>query len=295
MGHDIVPNAVRPSRPLNWGDIFVGLSWSCYDPSPSDMVFIARCCRANVPRGLPGLSRRSVDLCHSQFCDRCPIRHKAICAALGDAELKQFSHIARRRIVSAGHAVTGEDEVLIANIVSGVVKLTKMVGDGRQQIVGLQFPPDFLARIFSSSTPLFAEAVTDVELCAFPKKDFDAMLKRYPDVEHQLFDNMLIELDAAREWMLLLGRKTAQEKVASFLLMIARRVPEIGCHHMPEPDALHFMLPLKRADIADYLGMTVETVSRQMTRLKTSGAIRIIADREIIVPDIAVLENIADP
>lgn len=233
------------------------------------------------------MSRRSVDLCNPAGCKTCPVRHKAICTALGDAELKHFSHIARGRTVSAGHAIAGDDEVLFANIVSGVVKLTKMASDGRQQIVGLQFPPDFLARSFSSSTPLFAEAVTDVELCVFPKKDFDATLKRYPDVEHQLFDNMLIELDAAREWMLLLGRKTAREKIASFLSIIARRdatVPTAG-----GLGEVSFDLPLTREAMADYLGLTLETVSRQMSGLKRDGVIRLEGKRHIVIPDFDLL------
>jgi CRP/FNR family transcriptional regulator len=119
------------------------------------------------------------------------------------------------------------------------------------------------------------------------------MVKRYPGLEHRLFENTLDELDSAREWMLLLGRKTAQEKVASLLVMIAQRAPNVGCSHTPEMNFASFTLPLTRSDIADYLGLTLETVSRQITKLKSASIIELIDNREIIVPDIEALEDIA--
>ena len=226
-------------------------------------------------------------------CEKCIVRHRAICAVLSEEELKDFNKIARQRIIPAGQVIAAEDDIVFANIMHGVVKLTKTLTDGRQQIVGLQFPPDFLGRIYSEETPYFAEAATKVELCAFPKAGFEVMLKRYPGLEHRLFQNTLDELDSARDWMLLLGRKTARERVATLLLMIARRAPHIGCHHLPEMDIHRFSLPLTRADLADYLGLTLETVSRQITNLRTAGIIELADNREIIVHDMEALEQIA--
>jgi len=93
--------------------------------------------------------------------------------------------------------------------------------------------------------------------------------------------------------MLLLGRKSAEEKVSSFLLMIAERAPNIGCSHSDEVNFVQFELPLTRADIADYLGLTIETVSRQITRLKTAGIITMKGNREITVPDVDLLKQVA--
>ena len=104
--------------------------------------------------------------------------------------------------------------------------------------------------------------------------------------QQRLFQHTLDELDAARDWMLLLGRKTAEEKVASFLYMLARRSMLGGCAHKNEAGAAAFELPLTRADMADYLGLTIETVSRQLTRLKTSHVIRLSTSRLIMVPDL---------
>jgi CRP/FNR family transcriptional regulator len=226
-------------------------------------------------------------------CDTCVVRHKAICAVLSEAELSDFNKIARQRLIPAGQVIAAENDIVFANIMEGVIKLTKTMSDGRQQIVGLQFPPDFLGRIYKEETPYYAEAATNVELCAFPKDGFETMLKRFPGLERRLFENTLDELDSARDWMLLLGRKTAKEKVASLILMIAKRAPNVGCHHTPEMNFTRFSLTLTRADLADFLGLTLETVSRQITKLKTSGVIELVDNRDIIVPNMEALEDIA--
>lgn len=220
-------------------------------------------------------------------CANCAVRHRAVCGSLSDVELAHLNTISKTRILEAGSTIMSDDEPsdFVANIVSGTVKLIKIMSDGRQQIVGLQFPPDFLGRAYKASNPYFAEAATDVELCSFPRKEFEKMLKEYPDLEMRLFQNTLDELDSAREWMLLLGRKTAREKIASFLSLLAKRAVNIGCSHSFASEAISFTLPLTRADIADYLGLTIETVSRQITHLKTQGLIEVTSTRQIIVPN----------
>jgi CRP/FNR family transcriptional regulator len=97
----------------------------------------------------------------------------------------------------------------------------------------------------------------------------------------------LDELDAAREWMLLLGRKTAREKIASFLSIIARR--DASLKNSKNATELAFDLPLTREAMADYLGLTLETVSRQMSALKRDGVIELKGKRHIIVPDVEAL------
>src|SRR5262249_57473822 len=116
-----------------------------------------------------------------------------------------------------------EPVTFFANVISGTIKLTKGIADGRQQIVGLLFPPDFLGRTFSRSNPYFAEAASDVEVCVFPSEAFERLIDLYPELQHRLFERTLDELDAAREWMLLLGPKTPEEKAPSFLLLLPRR------------------------------------------------------------------------
>lgn len=221
-------------------------------------------------------------------CSACTVRHRALCGALDKDELEALNAISRHRKVEAGQSIIGDDEHpdFFANVQSGVVKLSKALPDGRQQIVGLQFPSDFLGRPFGERSPFFADAATDVELCCYPTRKFEELLKVHPRIEHNLFEHTLDELDAAREWMVLLGRKTAEEKVASFLLLLANRARQVGCHALPDFNSARFDLPLTRADMGDYLGLTIETVSRQITRLKTRGLIRLESGRSVFVPDV---------
>lgn len=229
---------------------------------------------------------------HGQ-CETCTIRHRAICAVLSGAELSKLSQIAHRKRYKAGQIILadGEKAHFFGNVTEGVVKLAKTMADGRQHIFGLLFPSDFLGRAFREDNPYYAEAATDVELCYFPRPAFERLLAEIPDLEHRLFELTLEELDACREWTLLLGRKTAEERVANLLLNIARRASNLGCTHSAGLDFVQFELPLTRADIADYLGLTLETVSRQITRLKTKDIIKAPNYRDIIVPS---MDRLAD-
>ncbi len=110
------------------------------------------------------------------------------------------------------------------------------------------------------------------------------MLAESPELEHRLLEQSLQELDEAREWMVTLDRKTAQERMASFLLLVATYPdPEAEDHELAP---VSFDLPLTRADIADFLGLTIETTSRQLTRLRHDGIIDIEHNRTVTVPDI---------
>lgn len=215
-------------------------------------------------------------------CRACEARHKGICGALSGDELQKLSkHTSKRAASRKQELVHEEDEVhTYSNILSGAVKLTKLLPDGRQQIVGLQFAPDFLGRPFMSESNFGAEVAVDVRLCTFPKDVLESMLKDNPELENRLLRQVLKELDEARQWMLVLGRMTAKEKVASFLSLIADHIdPE------HDGDSVTFELPLSRAEIADYLGLTIETVSRQFTALRKEGLIEIEGNRHIVVPD----------
>lgn len=227
------------------------------------------------------------------LCISCEARHKGICGVLNSAELTELSrhtvkttHPAETDVVPAGQPLTR-----YANILSGVVKLSKLTADGRQQIVGMQFAPDFLGRPFSRQSDVGVQAATDVRVCTFPASVLEKLVRKSPDLEHKLHEQALKELDEARDWMLTLGRKTASEKVASFLYMV-------GVHFNPEAEEKHkstsFDIPFKRADIADFLGLTIETVSRHMTKLRHSGVIVLVNSRTVEVPDMARLHRMTE-
>lgn len=226
-------------------------------------------------------------------CLSCEARHGGICGALKPDQLIELSRHTQRtahaRDIDLTESRTNPE--LFSNILSGVVKLTKIMPDGRQQIVGLQFAPDFLGRPFSEISDITVEAATDVRLCSFPKAVIEKIIKESPEMEHRLHEQHMRELDEARDWMLTLGRKTAIEKVASFILMLVSHID-------PEKDGaasdVEIALPLKRADIADYLGLTIETVSRQVTNLRKKGVIEINDRKSILVTDEKRLEAIAN-
>ncbi|MDV4159437.1 MULTISPECIES: Crp/Fnr family transcriptional regulator [Rhizobium] len=220
-------------------------------------------------------------------CRSCHARRGVVCGALSNSQLRELGRHSLRRTVGAGCEIIaqGSESSSYSNIMRGVVKLCKVMPDGRQQIVGLQFAPDFVGRPFVRESTLSAEAATDAEICFFPRNLLDRMISEAPELQRSLHDQALKELDAAREWMLTLGRRTAGEKVASLLYLIAT-------HAEPQTaTSTDFDLPLSRTEIADFLGMTIETVSRQMTRLRKSGVIRIENFRHIIVPDMDELER----
>lgn len=228
-------------------------------------------------------------------CQNCSVQNRAVCRALDGPGLAELGRVSATRHYDAGQTIATEDEPaeVLGTVTEGVAKLTKTLHDGRRQIVGLLFPSDFLGRTFSESNAFTVEAATPLTLCAFPREYFHGFLTRHPEMEKLLLSRTLDELDAAREWMVLLGRKTARERIATFLAMLARRASGQGCSETPITEA-RFTLPLIRADIADYLGLTIETVSRQITRLKSAGLIQILPAKGIYVPDIAALDRAAE-
>jgi CRP/FNR family transcriptional regulator, anaerobic regulatory protein len=223
-------------------------------------------------------------------CRSCEARHRGICGSLEPDQLLQLSKHTTRRTLEPGSTLFSDASEIknFSNILSGVVKLTKTLADGRQQIVGLQFAPDFIGRPFKFESAIDAEAATDLTVCSFPKNVLDRLIADSPALEHQILKQTLTELDEARQWMVTLGRKTAAEKVASFLWLIATHInPEALDTDKP----LTFDLPLTRANIADFLGLTIETVSRQMTKLRKENVIVIENNRHVTVHDLNRLER----
>ena len=224
-------------------------------------------------------------------CDTCVVRNRAICAALDQSEIDVLSTIGRRRNLVAGESLIweGEESVLVANVIEGVLKLSTGTEDGREQIVGVVYPSDFIGRPFGGTTNHGVTALTDARVCVFSRADFDAYARQHPELEHKLLERTLGELDRTRHWMLLLGRKSASEKVASFLVELSERLSPVNCAVDSVSGAKRFTLPFSRQQIADVLGLTIETVSRQFTRLKGDGLIDLPSRREVIITDMGAL------
>jgi CRP/FNR family transcriptional regulator, anaerobic regulatory protein len=224
-------------------------------------------------------------------CGDCQIRHRAVCAHAAEDELAALEEIKYYRSFAGGQPViwSGDEMDFVASVVTGVASLTQTMADGRRQMVGLLLPSDFLGRPGRSHAVHDVTAVTDLVMCCFRKKPFEAIMIKTPHIAHRLLEMTLDELDAAREWMMLLGRKRARERIASFLAILARREAAL---QGPRATA-RFEIPLTREEMADYLGLTLETVSRQMSALKRDGLIQTMGKRGIQIPDLSALQEAA--
>jgi CRP/FNR family transcriptional regulator len=228
-------------------------------------------------------------------CGDCPIRHRAVCARCETDELQQLEEIKYYRSFEAGQTVvwSGDRMDFVASVVTGVATLTQTLEDGRTQMVGLLMPSDFVGRPGRDQAAYNVIATTDLLMCCFRKKPFEDMMTRTPHIGQRLLEMTLDELDAAREWMLLLGRKTAREKIASLLAIVARRGAALQLKAPAGRVAIE--LPLTREAMADYLGLTLETVSRQMSALKREGVIHLSGKRQVEIPDLQrLLEEAGD-
>lgn len=226
---------------------------------------------------------------NTRDCGSCPIRHRAVCARCQPDELEQLDAIKYYRTFEAGQPViwSGDPMEFVSSVVSGIATLSQTMEDGRTQMVGLLLPSDFIGRPGRDAAPFDVVAVTDLTLCCFRKKPFEDMMEKTPSIGTRLLQMTLDELDSAREWMLVLGRKTAREKIASLLAILARR--DASLYKKPPHDGMSFELPLTRESMADYLGLTLETVSRQVSALKKSGVIELQGKRRVIIPDLQAL------
>jgi CRP/FNR family transcriptional regulator len=226
-------------------------------------------------------------------CGNCPIRHRAVCARCEVDELEELERIKYYRSYEAGQPIvwSGDQMDFVASVVTGIATLTQTMEDGRTQMVGLLLPSDFVGRPGRERAPYNVTATTDLLLCCFRKRPFEEMMGRTPHIGQRLLEITLDELDAAREWMLLLGRKTAREKIASLLAIVARRDASL---RLKSPQGKIVLdLPLTREAMADYLGLTLETVSRQISALKRDGVIALEGKRHVIIPDFDLLLDVA--
>jgi CRP/FNR family transcriptional regulator len=214
-----------------------------------------------------------------ESCQRCPARDLGVCGAMPASGLSRLTANMARMRLAPGQTFVGEGEPAshVFTVAEGMVRLYKLLPDGRRQIVGFLLPDDFIGLGCGDTYGYSAEAITPVRTCRFPRRAFEALLELYPAAQRRLLALASNELAAAQEQMMLLGRKTARERVASFLLMLSRRLRS----------SRSIVLPMTRADIADYLGLTIETVSRTITLLRKAGPIALdSADRlRLVSPD----------
>jgi len=226
---------------------------------------------------------------HLSPCAACKVRDKFVCSVLEGDELEQLNSIMTEVTYRAGDPIfsEGENAEYIFNVTSGTLKLYKLLPDGRSQITGFISVGDFLGLADSQFYSSSAEAITDVQICRFRRVDLEKLLSDYPKMGNKLLKIARSELAVIQDQLLLLGRKTADERLASFLSTMSRRNEIIG----ESPDMVQLIM--NQNEIGEYLGMTPETVSRTMRRFRDKGIIaKIKHTRNISIIDQAALKSL---
>jgi len=207
-------------------------------------------------------------------------RHLAVCADLNPDQMGDLAAQARHRHLVAGQNLFQEGDAAqqVFTVTSGAIKEYKLLADGRCQVTGFYFAGDLIGMPEGTDYPVTAEALTDVSICAFPRLHMMELVGRFPELASRVIMKFQSEVTRGQEQMLSLGRLTAEERIAGFLLMLMDKTPDCA-----QADG-SLSLQMKRADIADYLGLTVETVSRSFTKLRKAGVIETDQGSGVVVP-----------
>ena len=226
----------------------------------------------------------------SLVCETCPVRERAACAVLDEAERDALARAGRTRVLERGEMLfaAGDEDAACATLVSGALKVSAVDQAGEEQILALIHPAGFVGEMFRPFAQFDVTALTESRLCTFSRRDMEAALERYPALTQALFRRSQEDLHAARDLLALTGHGSAAEKVGSLVFALARAASDSPCH-----PAQRFDLPLTRGEMAGMLGLTIETVSRQLTRLEQDGIVRRHGTRGIELLDPARLSVLA--
>ena len=236
-----------------------------HNASGADLVLPAPAGHCGHAHGRPAGIPASV-------CAACRVRSVSVCSALEPDELRDLAAIADDVQFAARAEIVSEGETAqtIYNITEGTVRTYRLLPDGRRQIFGFLLAGDFLGLSLPETYGFSADAITPVRACRFTRARFETFLEAKPRLLRRLHEAAGHELTLAQDHMVLLGRRTAEEKVAGFLAGLRDRLQRIGGGTVMIP------LPMTREDIADHLGLTIETVSRIFTKLVRQRALIIV-------------------
>ena len=213
-------------------------------------------------------------------CDLCEVRERSICADLGPREFAHVEKTMARRLVVKNKTlmVEGEPNESLYIVVDGSFRLSKMLEDGRRQVTGFLFKGDFVGVRSTEASAYTAEALEDSSVCFFPHRYLDEIAIDAPGVKDRLIARGQTEYHKAQDHIVLLGKKTAEERVIAFIELIAK---SIGASD--GPSRRRVPLPMPRQDIADYLGLRLETLSRTLAALKQDGRILELARHFVVI------------
>lgn len=231
------------------------------------------------------------DLPEGHPCETCPVRPITICRGLDAPTLAGLRALGMMQRLQPEQSVfhEGDPAKRVFMVTHGALKLYTLLADGRRQVTGFMFPGDFLGVSVDEEYAFTVEALEKSELWWFSRAMFDRFLAEHPQVERELYRLAAHELAAAQRQMVLLGRKAAHERLASFFVSLLERVDQLA--GAPQSS---FDLPMSRIDIADYLGLTKETVSRMISYLRNRKLIRLQTQNQIEVLDRNALKAMAE-
>jgi CRP/FNR family transcriptional regulator len=194
--------------------------------------------------------------------------------SMSEDRQEALARCTRIRRVAAGEVVVreGSEDGELGYVIDGALGMIRGLPDGREHIVGILVPTDMFGRLFDGPSPHRIEALSQSRLLEFDRHPFEAILRDTPELERQFLVSVLDELDAAREWVLLLNGTGVVERVASFLLILARRQMRPG---HAAAGSFTLQMPMRRADLARCLGVRPESLSRAIHRLAADGIIDI--------------------
>ena len=203
-------------------------------------------------------------------CDGCPVRDRAACSVLTGAERESLARSGRMRRLRRGELLfaAGDEDSACATLVTGALKVATLDEDGTERILALVHPAGFVGELFTPFAQHDVVALTDSELCVFARGDMGRAVEQHPRLAQALLRRSQEDLHQSRELLALSGR-SAGARVGSLLLGMAEAASDSPCHA-----ARQFDLPLSRGEMAGMLGMTIETVSRTITRMERDGVLR---------------------
>jgi len=215
-------------------------------------------------------------------CSECKIRPHSFCRCLEEDQLKEFSGISSDKVFEDKQNIfLQQDSALnLYNITEGNVKIYQLMDDGRIQIIGFLYPGDFFGSYKNGKYNYSADAIGNVNVCVFEQNKLDEYLEKNVKLTKELLHQTSHELTLAEDKIRVLGKLDATERLSRFILNLSEQRKRIGWQNNP------ISLPMTRQDIADYLGLTVETVSREITKLKSSNIIKIISSKQIYISDV---------
>ena len=196
----------------------------------------------------------------------------------------------RTRVLKRGEMLfaAGDEEAACATLVSGALKVSAIDADGNEQILALVHPAGFIGELFAPFAHHDVVALTESRLCTFARGDFEAAIDNYPALARALLRRSQEDLLATRALLELTGHASAETRLAALLNDFAVAASQSSCHA-----AKHFELPLTRGEIANMLGLTIETVSRKLGEIENTGAIKRTGKRGIDVLNPALLAALA--